>query len=126
MAINQRLKRVFDNLEFSQVHFSEMVGTRQSILSRILSGKVGMSIDIMQNLHNKFHINLNWLICGSGKMYIKDYGNANEVLNEPSSSYSSLKDIDIWKDAIKAKDELIEMQKNEIKRLKEKCGETDL
>jgi hypothetical protein len=80
----------------------------------------------MQILYNKYQINLNWLICGSGNMYAREYNSNELVLNEPRLDYGLQIGSEGWKEALNAKDELIEMQKNEIKRLKEKCGEINI
>jgi transcriptional regulator with XRE-family HTH domain len=123
MSISKRFERVFRNLDISQVQFAEIVGTKQSIVSRMISGKVKVSLEAMQILYTRFQINLNWLICGTGKMYLRDL-NAPTTINEPNEDYGLYDNYEAWKEALKAKDELIGMQRNEIKRLKEKCGET--
>jgi transcriptional regulator with XRE-family HTH domain len=124
MAIHKRFEKVMQELNLSQVEFAEMVGSKQSIISRVISGKVKLSFDAMQVLHSKFHINLNWLICGSEKMYMKNYLKSTDSLNEPMADYGVSAVPDPWQEAVKAKDELIDMQRAEIKRLKVKCGET--
>lgn len=119
-----KVLKVMQELNLSQVEFAEMVGSKQSIISRVISGKIKLSIDAMQVLYGRFHINLNWLVCGGEKMYTKNYLQSPENLNEPMSDYGISGAFNPWKEAINAKDELIEMQKAEIKRLKVKCGET--
>jgi transcriptional regulator with XRE-family HTH domain len=123
MAISKRFEKVFKELNFSQVEFAEVVGTKQSIVSRMLSGKVKVSLPAMQILYNKYKINLNWLICGGGKMYANEHSSNEAALSEPYAEYGLYVNSDGWKEALRAKDELIEMQKSEIRRLKVKCGE---
>jgi hypothetical protein len=123
MAMHKRFEKVFNELDFSQVEFAEIVGTKQSIVSRMLSGKVKVSLPAMQILYNKYKINLNWLICGSGNMYARDEKISDIILNEPPLNYGVSSGHEGWREALRAKDELIEMQKNEINRLKAKFGE---
>ncbi|OMF81577.1 helix-turn-helix domain-containing protein [Paenibacillus glucanolyticus] len=62
--IGQKIKNLRKLNSFNQVEFAKIIGISQGTLSDIESGKSNPSIDTLISLHEKFDVNLNWLIKG--------------------------------------------------------------
>lgn len=77
MTEYQRLKIFLNKIGISQAELADMFGIDRSTMSKMLNGKLRLQIDLLQKLHYKFFLNLNWLLCGTGKM--KYDINDNEV-----------------------------------------------
>ena len=72
-----------------------------------------MSISL-QKLHHKYYLNLNWILCGAGKMkYNKD--ESSLIIEDPSAEYSNFKD-----KYIDALEEIRDLQ-NKISWYNENC-----
>lgn len=113
MSINQRVKYVRTQLTKTQEQFSEFIGITRDALAKIETGKQNITIDVLLNMHNKCGINLNWLICGSGKIKLTESVQTN-IVNEPETDYG-------LKAAFEAQKELLKYKDEEITRLKECC-----
>jgi len=68
MTEYQRLKIFLNKIGISQAELADMFGIDRSTMSKMLNGKLRLQIDLLQKLHYKFFLNLNWLLCGTGKM----------------------------------------------------------
>jgi len=72
MSVNQRFKKIRKSLGYlNQGKFGMLLGTNQVGISDIETGKKKISVEIMENLFNKYNVNLNYLITGNGNMFIK-------------------------------------------------------
>jgi transcriptional regulator with XRE-family HTH domain len=67
---NQRLRLIRDLLQFNQTEFSKALGFKQSHISAIESEKKEVSVKIIYALVNKFKVSANWLLSGSGEMFL--------------------------------------------------------
>jgi hypothetical protein len=68
-----------------------MVDTNGQSIADVENDKKKIGIALLENLHKKLSINLNWLICGTGKMKLDNYEEKQEQitkLNEPEASYN--------------------------------------
>ncbi len=83
MAIGERVKKVRESFNLTQDDFTNKLGLikKRSTIADIERGRIYPNPKIVENLHLKFNINLNWLICGSGKMKLElqDLEDINEV-----------------------------------------------
>ncbi|MGC6589686.1 helix-turn-helix domain-containing protein [Paenibacillus sp. Dod16] len=62
--IGQKIKIIRKLNSLNQVDFAKVIGISQGTLSDIESGKSNPSIETLISLHEKFDVNLNWLIKG--------------------------------------------------------------
>ena len=122
MDINERFKQLRERLKISQNLMAQKIGTDQASLSKIENKKLGLTVDNIQKLHTEFSINLNWLLCGSGKM--KEYGSGSEEsihLNELPAEYK--KQDPMAQRVIEAQDKTIKLYEEKIKRLENEVQE---
>lgn len=83
MSINLRLKEVRNYLNLSQVDFADVLEQEQANISRWESGKIkDIPSGIMQILHNKYGININWLLNGSGQMLLNEKPKNNKYIEQ--------------------------------------------
>jgi transcriptional regulator with XRE-family HTH domain len=116
MTIGERLIQVREKLGYGQTEFAVYLGISQSKLSRQETNNIGPQIDYMQILNERFHVNINWIISGTGQM-ILDNSNV-DVMAEPATKYKKEPKIDRNKGD--TKDDLIKMQNDCIEMMKEK------
>jgi transcriptional regulator with XRE-family HTH domain len=106
-----RFKKIRQELGLIQEAFATNLGMKQDNYAKIETGKVNPTLKTLIVLHNKYGINLNWLICGSGKMKLTENVNTNYV-NEPPPEYGN-----IYKELAEERKKVIDMQAAEIERL---------
>lgn len=114
MSIAQRFKDIRVKLGFNQNEFANNLGTNQSGITDIERAIKKPSVEIMEILVNKYAINLNWLICGAGKMKLSE--SAMQV-NEPQAEYGNN---DVWKQLAEERKERIEELKKQVQTLEAK------
>lgn len=102
MSIGQRFKSVRIKRKLSQAAFGAELKIDQPTVAKIERDKLGISNEIMQLLHNKFSVDLNWLICGT------------HVNNKSNSSYDTSFGETNW---ISEKMELLEENRQLHKRI---------
>lgn len=70
----ERIKKIVDEKEQGNyTSFSKRIGMKQNTLSQQMTGKRGLSIDVIVGIANGYpEINLDWLITGSGGMVRKE------------------------------------------------------
>jgi len=91
MTVNERFKLIRNETGFTQEVFGESIGLKQSNITDIERGKAFPNFNIMEIVHKKFNVNLNWLICGTGKMKIEN--SSLDVLDESGSQYGNQNDL---------------------------------
>ncbi len=75
-----RLKQWMNLEDLNLTKLSSKINVSKSSISHILSGRNKPSIDFFYKLLDVFpNLNLNWLISGRGKMYIKKENESNTV-----------------------------------------------
>lgn len=84
MSISIRLKKVRQALNLGQTEFAEALSLRQGSYSDIERGKVkGLSTEIVEILHKRFHVNIDYIYNGEGEMFNKDSGqNLNKSIDK--------------------------------------------
>ena len=109
-SIKERAKRVREEIRKTQEMFGISLGLNRTSITDIERGKTFPNPIYLENIHKKYQINLNWLICGSGKMKLDSQSN---IIEEPLADYNNYKNKYI--DAL----EKIESLNNEILKLKD-------
>lgn len=116
MSVNQRFRNIRNSFHLTQEMFGKRLDVNQANITDIERGKILPNIKVMEKLHFTFGINLNWLLCGSGKMKLEP-GEIEETatkLQEPTANYLNYKDkyIEALEDNIKLRKELEECRRN--------------
>lgn len=86
MTEYQRLKIFLNKIGISQAELADMFGIDRSTMSKMLNGKLRLQIDLLQKLHYKFFLNLNWLLCGTGKMRYDMNDNELDFIEEQNKN----------------------------------------
>ena len=72
--IGQRLRELRKKMGMTQeqmIQYSD-IDIGRANLSRIEKGEVFPGLSLLKNLQNKFNLNINWVLCETGEMFIKD------------------------------------------------------
>ncbi len=88
-SIGERFRSIRQLYKLSQEAFGKKINLSQANITDIERGKVSPNITIMEKFHNELLINLNWLICGKGKMKLIEEG---LTVEEPYQGYEIFKD----------------------------------
>jgi transcriptional regulator with XRE-family HTH domain len=118
MSISQRLVKIRKTYDCTQAEFAKMLDTNGQSIADVENDKKKIGITLLEKLHTKLSINLNWIVSGTGKMKI-EYGEKEEIrfsVSEPPSDYQTRKILEV-------QEKLIQQYESEIERLKAKCGE---
>ncbi len=71
--MKQRINDLLDYLQLSSAQFADIIGVQRSSISHILSGRNKPSFDFINKILLKYpKINANWLISGSGLMFLEN------------------------------------------------------
>ena len=124
VTIRERFKLIRKSFSLNQKNFGNDLGTNQVGITDIERGKKNVSIDILESLHTKFFINLNWLICGTGdiKHNYTDFDRTTESKLIYDTQYKMLIDsqqqtIDSHKQTIEAQKGTLEAQNRIIREM---------
>lgn len=69
MSISQRIKEIRKLKIMSQVQFSKQLQVSQAAVSQYENGFRSPDNTFLSKISDKFHVNLNWLLTGSGPMF---------------------------------------------------------
>lgn len=83
-----RLKKIRCALNLSQTEFGEQIGLSRAGVAAVEGDKNKFSQDVLYKVSMLFHINLNYLVCGNGNMFI-DTCEDNHEKNETSLKIST-------------------------------------
>jgi transcriptional regulator with XRE-family HTH domain len=77
MSVDQRFKYILKHLDINATSISKELNVSKTALSRIASGDTMPSSKILIPLGEKFGINLNWFLLGTGDMFTDKQGASN-------------------------------------------------
>jgi len=66
--IGLRFKQFREFIKKSQAELAEELGVRPVIISKIETGRAFPALNVQNYLNVQCHLNINWLVHGSGKM----------------------------------------------------------
>ncbi|MGD1818697.1 MAG: XRE family transcriptional regulator [Pleomorphochaeta sp.] len=90
MSINYRLKQIREYFELSQAKFAIKFNLPQSTYAQYEKGGRAIPDSLKQEL-SQFGINMNWLITGSGEMFLNSSQNLNTTLPVENDSWTNTK-----------------------------------
>lgn len=63
-SIGARIKHIRKSHELNQVSFAQSLGISQGTLSELEKNKFNPSVETLLQLHQKFDVDINWLLMG--------------------------------------------------------------
>lgn len=82
--IGKRFRKFRDDISKAQHHLASELSIYQSTITNIERGKTFPNIRYLQHFHEKYKLNLNWLLSNEGEMLILHYRtnpNASSVMD---------------------------------------------
>lgn len=92
MSIQERFSKVLKRCNKSASNLAVEINVSHSAIGNVLKGNALPSSKILIPLGDKFNININWLLLGTGKMFI-DPSNA-DTKNILEEDYSKVKELE--------------------------------
>ena len=80
MKYCQALKKILIELRLNQTELAAELGVSRQQLSHMITGKNSLTQKTMEILHDKFNVNLYWLLYGEGSMFISANEKSTEVV----------------------------------------------
>ena len=80
MKYCQALKKILIELRLNQTELAAELGVSRQQLSHMITGKNSLTQKTMEILHDKFNVNLNWLLYGVVSMFISANEKSTEVV----------------------------------------------
>lgn len=85
--MKERLLRILDSEQLTSSKFADVIGVQRSSVSHIISGRNKPSYDFLQKTLKAFPmVNAEWLLLGTGNMYMGEDRSATGNLFEQSSA----------------------------------------
>ncbi len=82
--MNKRLQQFLNAENITQSQFAERIGVAKASVSHILAGRNRPGFDFIESMSLSFpDLNLDWLICGKGRMY-KSMRQETGIFADPS------------------------------------------
>lgn len=109
--MKKRLEQFLTCENLSQSQFADTIGVSRAGVSKILSGHNKPGFDMLSSIAQHYpSLNLEWLITGKGKMYLRD-GTSSSTSSPISTSSDTLFDNDEFAGLDKAEGEIFNSQR---------------
>lgn len=80
-----RLEKLIKSLNINQIEFAKSLGMAQSNISRMVSGKGQVSVEILNRIFHVYtKVNLHWLLTGDGEMFLSEVNTPRQVDESPA------------------------------------------
>ena len=74
-TVNERIKHIRKRVNYSQADFAKTIGIKQSTLSDIERGKIGVSTNLIQKISKYYYVSTDWILTGKlSSVYMPDDG----------------------------------------------------
>lgn len=97
--MKDRIRQVMELQRMTQQEFAQFIDVSPASLSSIFNGRTKPTLNIVEAIKKKIsNINTDWLMFGSGSMYMSDNGNAVEKADNADNAvegYEQLLDFDV-------------------------------
>ena len=70
--MNSRIKQIRQYFSLSQTQFSRKIGKTAGCIAKLESGQCKISEDTLERICSSFNVNKEWLLNGTGEMFIKE------------------------------------------------------
>lgn len=89
--MKDRIKRIMESMHMTQQVFAEFIGTTPATLSGIFNDRTRPTLNIVESIKKKIpNINTDWLMFGSGSMFLSDATPSTPSEETASSVHQSL------------------------------------
>ena len=79
LTMKDRIKQLMESQHMTQKSFSEFLEKSQGTISSIFTGRTRPTLDIIEAIKTKFpEVSINWLLFGTGEMYVSKPETTNE------------------------------------------------
>lgn len=110
-TVKERIIDIRNFIKLDQKDFAKEIKVSKQVLSNIENGRNKPSFIFLENICNRYEVNLNWLVCGKGGMLISSDKGQNEETQETKA---------MLLDKIKEKEKLISSLQDHIDTLKDR------
>ncbi|HGM3507059.1 TPA: helix-turn-helix domain-containing protein [Clostridioides difficile] len=90
--INKRIKEIREDINLSQQKFGEKLGVSRDVISNIDNNRVEVKTVFINHMCEVFNINKEWILTGTGDMYISAKEDIYSTLREVFYKIASSKD----------------------------------
>ncbi|HBF5857630.1 TPA: helix-turn-helix transcriptional regulator [Clostridioides difficile] len=90
--INKRIKEIREDINLSQQKFGEKLGVSWDVISNIDNNRVEVKTVFINHMCEVFNINKEWILAGTGDMYISAKEDIYSTLREVFYKIASSKD----------------------------------
>jgi transcriptional regulator with XRE-family HTH domain len=115
MHIGKRFKQVRKKLSLTQTKLAEVIGCKQATIADYERERISPSAKVLSIISKNYNININWLLTGSGEMFLSHQGQASK--SESSNNVPAR----AREDEIKLLEVQIAVLKNNITVLQDEC-----
>lgn len=107
-TINARIRILRKSLALSQSEFGSKIGLQASSLSDIENGNCDVTKRNILNICNQFNVSKEWLVNGTGKMFIEEDKKFNEFFEIYKNLFPVLQDFinKVAKDLLETQEKL--------------------
>lgn len=92
MSIHQRFKEVRKKLNFTQTEFGEQLGKKLRVIQYYEANDSSITLDIILLLQEKFNVNTDWLINGTGSMFLEEKDKSNKKIEPIVNQFIEIKE----------------------------------
>lgn len=104
MEITQRINELIEKLGYNKSAFAIKIGVSQPIITHITNGRNNPGLEVIQKiLINCPEINPEWLLLGSGEMYLNNHLNRVILIDLLSNINTKILSIESEVDTLKEK-----------------------
>jgi len=87
--MKDRIRQIMESQHMTQQTFAQFIGMSLASLSSIFNGRTKPTINIIEAIKNKIpRISIDWMMFGSGPMYINELAKQNKTTEDGPSSLS--------------------------------------
>lgn len=85
--MKDRIRQIMESLKMTQQEFSDYIGLAPATLSSIFNGRTRPTLNVVEALKKKIpNISIDWLMFGSGDMFLPSQGDESESDKSTSPS----------------------------------------
>lgn len=93
ISMKERIKQLMESLHMTQMNFAQFIGMSPASLSSIFNDRTKPTLNTVEAIKNKIpRINTEWLIFGTGSMYVEDNQEQNVAVDASHSEVEPVLD----------------------------------
>ena len=101
LGMKDRIRKVMESQHMSQHNFAQFIGVSTAALSSIFNGRTKPTLNTVEAIRSKLpDISLEWLVFGTGDMYMHATGTQGVDATTPSAGIEQTLDFDLGTPAL--------------------------